>query len=125
MTYRRENVIRLFALLALFPSLALAMPESWYQERYCEGQTEYVLHDRTRVDCLTDTHAIEYDFGQKWHQAIGQSLGYAFETNKRAGIVLILKKPKDYKFWLKLNSVVEHYKLPVDTWVIKGWEAGR
>jgi hypothetical protein len=115
-------VIRLFALLALSPALALAMPESWYQERYCTGQTEYVLHDRTRVDCLTETHAIEYDFGTKWHQAIGQSLGYAFETNKRAGIVLILNKPKDYKFWLKLNSVIENYKLPIDTWLIRGWE---
>jgi hypothetical protein len=115
-------LIRIASFLLLLPCVCQAMPESWYQERYCTGQTEYVLHDRTRVDCLTETHAIEYDFGQKWHQAIGQSLGYAFETNKRAGIVLILEKPKDYKFWLKLNSVIEHFKLPIDTWLVESWK---
>lgn len=106
--------------LCLLATFAQAKTERYYQEKHCKGITEYVLHDRTRVDCLTDTHAIEYDFGKKWHQAIGQSLGYAFETNKRAGIVLIIESSKDYKYWIKLNSIIEHYKLPIDTWMLKG-----
>ena len=83
------------------------------------GKIEYVLHDRTRVDCLTSTHAIEYDFSRKWAEAIGQSLGYAFETNKRAGIVLIIQNKKDLKHWYKLNSIVGHNKLPIDLWKIE------
>jgi len=51
----------------LFPSLILAKrehPEKWYQEKWCEehkGQVEVVLPHGTRCDCLTDTHAIEFD----------------------------------------------------------------
>ena len=35
-----------------------------------------VLPDGTRCDCLTDTHAIEFDFGSNWAEAIGQSAHY-------------------------------------------------
>lgn len=77
------------------------------------------LSDRTRVDCLTDTHAIEYDWGAKWAEGIGQSLYYSLATGKRAGVVLILKRRKDYRYWLRLNSTIEHHRLPVDTWLIE------
>ena len=80
---------------------------------------EYVLPDRTRCDCMTDTHAIEFDFGVKWTEAIGQALHYAIHTGKRAGIVLILESKKDRKYLIRLNSVIQHYKLPIDTWVIE------
>ena len=105
--------------MALCPALTQAEPERYYQDTYCKGIKEYVLPDRTRVDCLTDTHAIEYDFGRKWAEAIGQSLGYAFATNKKAGIVLILESKKDYKYWIKLNSIIDHYGLPIDVWKIE------
>jgi hypothetical protein len=41
-------------------------PGKWYQQEWCdanEGQVEVVLPDGTRCDCVTDTHAIEFDFG--------------------------------------------------------------
>jgi hypothetical protein len=110
----------LFALFIITTSFqSFAESERYYQEKHCIGITEYSLSDRTRVDCLTDTHAIEYDFSNKWHEAIGQSLGYAFETNKRAGIVLIVEEKKDYKHWIKLNSIIQHYNLPIDTWMVR------
>jgi hypothetical protein len=85
-------------LIFLFPSLAFAKrehPEKWYQEQWCRergGQIEVVLPDRTRCDCVTDTHAIEFDFGNGWAEAIGQSSYYSIQTKKKAGIVLILEK---------------------------------
>lgn len=108
-------------LLFLISNIAAAETERHFQEKHCEGVTEFVLSDRTRVDCLTDTHAIEYDFGRKWSEAIGQALGYAIETNKRAGIFLILERKADYKYWIKLNTVIDYYKLPIDTWKIEAW----
>ena len=54
--------------------------ESSYQHAYCSacnGIEEYKLPDYTRVDCLTDTHAIEFDFANKWAESIGQALHYA------------------------------------------------
>jgi hypothetical protein len=53
-------VSKIFIIIFLFPSLL------WYQQKWCEarkGQVEVVLPDGTRCDCLTDTHAIEFDFG--------------------------------------------------------------
>lgn len=91
-----------------------------FQEAWCgnKGETEVVLSDRTRVDCLTASHAIEFDWASKWAEAIGQSLYYAIQTQKRAGIVLILKKPSDVRHVRKLETVIEFNALPIDVWLI-------
>ncbi|UCD31997.1 MAG: hypothetical protein JSV38_14735 [Desulfobacterales bacterium] len=94
-------------------------PEKWYQEKWCReqrGQVEVVLHDKTRCDCVTDTHAIEFDFGSNWAEAIGQSSYYALQTGKRAGIVLMLVNLKDRKYyWIRLNTTIQHFNMPIDT----------
>ena len=94
-------------------------PEKWYQEKWCEeqkGRVEVVLPDGTRCDCVTATHAIEFDFGNNWAEAIGQSSYYSIQTKKKAGIVLILETMKDRKFWIRLNTTIEHFDMPIDTW---------
>lgn len=42
-------------------------------------------------------------------------LYYNMQTGKRLGIVLILESSKCRKYLLRLNSIIEHYKLPIDT----------
>ena len=57
--------------------------EADYRDFACkqlEGNIEYALDDGSRVDCLTDQYAIEFDFAKKWAEAIGQSLYYAEKT---------------------------------------------
>ena len=96
-------------------------PEKWYQQKWCEeqsGRLEVVLPDGTRCDCVTETHAIEFDFGNKWPEAIGQSAYYSIQTKKKAGIVLILETMKDRKYWIRLNTTIEHFNLPINTWSI-------
>jgi hypothetical protein len=39
-------------------------------------------------------------------------------TKKKAGIVLILESMKDRKYWIRLNTSIEHFNLPIDTWSI-------
>lgn len=97
-------------------------PEKWYQDKWCaerKGKTEVVLKDMTRCDCLTETHAIEFDFGYKWAEAIGQALHYSLQTGKKAGIVLIIKSPKDQIYWTRLTLIINHYNLTIDTWPLK------
>ncbi len=53
------------------------------------------MQNRIRVDYLTDTHAIEIDFSNKWKQAIGQSLHYELMTNKKPSVALGLRKSSD------------------------------
>ncbi len=96
-------------------------PERWYQDKWCaekQGVVEYVLPDRTRVDCLTDEYAIEHDFGRKWAEAVGQSLYYATQTGKKPGIVLIVG-PRGQKYLDRLNAVIDYYKLPIRVWVME------
>ncbi|MCK4758833.1 MAG: hypothetical protein KAT69_02225 [Candidatus Aminicenantes bacterium] len=76
-------------ILFLIGASDLLAAEKDYQQEYCKGIMEFRLPDRTRVDCLTEDHAIEFDFGKKWAEAVGQSLHYAAHTGRRAGIVLI------------------------------------
>jgi len=69
---RMMSVMKKTALIIIiaiiFPSLLFAKrehPEKWYQVKWCQehkGQIEVVLPDGTRCDCLTDTHAVEFDF---------------------------------------------------------------
>ena len=79
-----------FLLLAVVPPAEAkrAHLERDYQAQWCAekgGQAEVVLPDGTRADCLTATHAIEFDFGSKWAEAIGQALFYGLQTGKRPG----------------------------------------
>lgn len=96
--------------------------ERYYQEKNCTGVVEYRLPDKTRVDCLTDTHAWEHDFGNKWAEAIGQSLHYARMTGKKAGIYLILEKKSDNRYYNRLMDNIEFYSLPIDVFPIRVYE---
>lgn len=122
-------IVLLMALLAA-PNWSHAgreHPERWYQQIWCKehgGQEEKGLPGGTRCDCLTDSHVIEFDFGDKWYEAVGQSLYYSLKTEKRAGIVLILETEKDKKFWERLNSTIERFNLPIDVWSIRGILSG-
>ena len=94
--------------------------EKYYQEVNCAGAIEYRLADETRVDCLTNEYAIEYDFASKWAEAIGQSLHYARMTNHKAGIALIIESESDMRFYSRLLYTIQFHKLPITTWIIKG-----
>lgn len=115
-------LFRVGAFCFLLSSAAQAkQPESYYQDIWCkqyEGIAEYTLADLTRCDCLTNSHAVKVEFGRKWAEGIGQALYYALQTGHKAGIVLILESEKDFKYWLRLNTTIEHHGLEIDTWKI-------
>lgn len=93
--------------------------EKTYQNAWCNancGKQEVILWDKTRIDCLTQTHAIEFDFASKWAESIGQSLYYGHATDKKPGIVLIMEDyEKDKKYLDRLNTVAKRYGITVWT----------
>ena len=107
--------IALFFILICSNSFAKHLyPEKYYQDYWCKeqkGQTEVKLIDDTRIDCLTKTHAIEFDFASKWAEAIGQSLHYSRMSGKNAGIVLIIEDNSDYKYYNKIKPLCEQYNI--------------
>jgi hypothetical protein len=119
---KRSTILILSICLMLIASVCTAAnqhPEKWYQTIWCDdhnGTMEVVLPDGTRADCVTEKYAIEFDFGYKWAESIGQCLNYALQTSKRAGIVLIIEKPEDLKYWIRLNTIIQYHKLPIDAW---------
>lgn len=94
--------------------------EKDYQNAWCganRGVTEFILPDKARVDCVTPTHAIEFDFAKKWAESIGQSLYYAEQLGKRAGIVLISENGKnDEKYINRVKSIASYHD--IDLWII-------
>lgn len=96
--------------------------EAHYQKQWCadqRGVLEYVVSSGARCDCLTGTHAIEFDFADKWAEAIGQSLHYAALTSRKAGIVLIIENEKDTIFLKRLTATIQRHQLPIDVWTLK------
>ena len=120
---RKRKTAFIALVLVVAGGLCLAkQPESYYQRKWCgaqHGRTEVRLPDRTRVDCILDSHAVEVDFARKWAEAIGQSLHYSRMTGRRAGILLIMLSPKDQRHLDRLLNVVQHFDLPIDVFTIE------
>lgn len=85
--------------------------EADYVKAYCNGQVEYVLPDKTRVDCLTDEYAIEFDWGKKWAEGVGQSLYYANITGKKPAVALIIKSQKEQKYVKRIEKADKDIKI--------------
>lgn len=106
--------------LALLPLATLLAAERDYQKAWCDahgGKMEVTMPDNTRADCVTATHAIEFDFAPKWAEAIGQSLHYAALTGKQAGVVLIMA-PGDEKFRSRFLTTTASFCLRIDLWEV-------
>lgn len=86
----------------------------WCSERV--GSQEFVLPDHTRVDCLTDRYAIEFDFADKWAEAIGQALYYGAATQRQPGVVLIVQGQGECRHVNRLRTVVTAHRLPIQLW---------
>ena len=94
--------------------------EAWYKNKWCSehnGVTEKTLADKTRCDCVTETHAAEADYGKKWAKAIGQSLHYAAVEGKKPGIILIIENEEECRYWERLMMTIESFQLPIDVWL--------
>ena len=98
----------IFSLLLLPVQAKRLNPESYYQNLWCseqKGQTEYELEDLTRVDCLLENKAVEFDFANKWAECIGQSLYYGIKTNKTPVCALIMEKESDTRYLKRIEEV--------------------
>ena len=118
---KKYGIILLLFLNFILPVSAKHLHlEKEYQECWCNahnGLMEYKLQDYTRVDCLTSTHAIEFDFAPKVYESIGQALYYGLETCKKPGIVLILENPQnEQKYVKRLEKVAKRYN--IDYWLM-------
>jgi len=90
--------------------------EKEYQNAWCKGKTEVRLPNGNRADCVTEDYAIEVDFASKYHEAVGQALDYAEQTGKKPGILLIIERDKDWRYYNKLKPLA--LKNQIKVWYI-------
>lgn len=118
----------IFCLLILFLNqstyCAHRYPEKEYQIYWCNkagGTVEYKNSDNTKVDCLTERYAIEFDFAEKWAESVGQALYYGLTTGKKSGIVLISENgEKDLQHIKRAQILSKKYKIKL--WVINNFQ---
>lgn len=120
------RVIIALLISIIFPLYVLAQTpknhkyfEKDYQKIWCNahcGSMEVILPDKARVDCVTKTHAIEFDFAPKWAESIGQALYYGRVLHKTPGIVLIIENAeKDQKYINRVKTVAKIYGITLWT----------
>lgn len=84
------------------------------------GVAEYVLPDRSRVDIVTTSLAIEVDWVKRWYTAIGQAVYYGAMLNRQAAIVLLLRdKPSELVYLRRCQLASDRVGLPVFTWLTR------
>ena len=118
----KKIILFLFFFIVTSSSQALEK-EKYYSDKFCEemsGQADYTLQDKSRVDCLTETHAFEVDWadGMKVYEAIGQSLYYSSQTGKLPGILLLIRKDNSEKHIRKIKEVISAFNLPIELVII-------
>lgn len=120
----KKICIGLILLLTVTPAMAKRLySEATYQKAWCDkrgGVTEYVLNDKTRVDCLLPDMAVEFDFANKWAECIGQALYYGRQTNRQPACVLIMERgEKDLKYLYRLRRVAYKKGVKLKTFTMK------
>jgi hypothetical protein len=121
--FLRTLIVTFLLFLFAIPTQAKHLhPERYYQEKWCSemgGAVEVRMDDKTRVDCITNTHAVEVDFAPKWAEAIGQALYYGAKTGMQPGILLIMEDPiKDAKYVHRIQTVIDTYNLGIQIYLI-------
>lgn len=114
-----KKILLLFILLLFSFSSYAIEKESYYSKKFCNeisGDATIILEDKSSPDCVTNTHVFEVDWadGMKVYEAIGQSLYYASQTDKKPGILLLIRKDKSEKYIRKIREVIRHFNLEIE-----------
>ena len=120
----KNFIILMLLLISILPVEAKRIySEKVYQTQWCNqhnGKMEYRLNDKARVDCVTDTLAVEFDFANKWAECVGQALYYGRQTKKQPACVLIMENgEKDLKYLYRLRRAAYKKGVNMRTYTMK------
>ena len=80
-----------------------------YVHLYCKGVEGVILPDRTRIDCLTENQAWEFNWAEKWNESFGRVLWHAYRLEKKPCLALILKSSDDYIYLDVAKKLCDKY----------------
>lgn len=135
-----KRVVMAIALAGIVAGPAQALSTGEMVARYCTGmKIEFVNPDKTRTDCISDTHAIEVDNSKDWADGIGQALHYALwteefsrnpdsfarwhrqiNTPRKPGLVLVCDPRRSIDLCtdhvVRPKRIAEEYGIPLTIW---------
>lgn len=110
-----KTLLTATAVIAFSTSAIASMSEKEAQAIICEElRTNVTVPGGGWADCVSETHAIEVDWSGKWAEAIGQSLYYACELDKKPAIYLVCKEGQKLciSHGYRLESTTAAWSLP-------------
>ena len=120
------KAIKLIFKLLFFPitiALWLIQPAQAYNEAHFTNLLAKMHDYRTevkvkgfRIDLVSETHAIEVDWGYKMYEAIGQALVYAQATGKMPGMAILLATERDERTFKKIKPYAEAIGITVTSY---------
>ena len=116
-----DRLIACLLAVASFGAVAEPKSEADYVAMVCAelgGVQEYRTSVGVRVDCLTETQAIEFDWANKWYEGVTQALYYAMLTDRQAVVALILRGKNPQRYVERARALIDFYGLPVEVVVV-------
>jgi hypothetical protein len=86
------------------------------------GEVEHRLPDGSRVDILTDEIAWEVDWCRtgKWAEGCGQAIFYGLATNRKPGLILLMRDPdRERRYYLRALAVCAEADIEIMVWRVR------
>jgi hypothetical protein len=98
------------------------LKEPDYQRALCAGmRLEVRLGEYGRADCVSDTHAIEVEWADKFKEGVGQALIYSTATQLLLGLILVCRRDEASCFHASLTAQETFSTFGIEATV---WECG-
>lgn len=96
-----------------------------YKKKYCpinlKGELDHVVDGSVTIDCLSDTHAYQFDFAKKWAEAIDLSNRISKVVGRKPGVVLIAKTQSEMSFVRRLDKAFAKNNSDISVNIIKAY----
>lgn len=82
----------------------------------------YLLTEQDKIEAAC-MYAMSFDMGEGFVQ--GRLIARRGEIQRLALRETHLRRWRqredegDYRYWIRLNSTIDHFKLPIDTWIVQ------
>lgn len=97
--------------------------EANYRDALCTGmKMEVSLSNFGRADCVSNTHAVEVEWADKFKQGVGQALTYATSTSLVPGLILICRRTESSCLNASLTAQETFSAFGIETTI---WECGK
>lgn len=122
-----KTIICVLCISVVVSIVAASEHEAYYRDDWCKSRPDFVRTELKvkggYVDCVLTDYAIEFGFAHKWKEDIAQARWYSLQTGKKAGLVMIYKKPENKIYLEYAREYLRRYcSSDLKIWVVRGYD---